>query len=122
MSQKKSMTIKSQEQLVKNTAESWESRELGCDEQFVRVASKKVADQIDDALDLQMISIRLSRELIETYKLLGIKHGMGYQPLMREALKRFADGELKMIAKELLEAQTKFPQDHLRKRASKKVA
>jgi hypothetical protein len=30
---------------------------------------------------------------------------MGYQPLMREALKRFIDGEFKMIASEALEKQ-----------------
>ena len=31
------------------------------------------------------------------------KYNMGYQPLMREALKRFADAELKMIAREMLQ-------------------
>ena len=30
---------------------------------------------------------------------------MGYQPLMREALKRFVDGEFKLIASETLEKQ-----------------
>lgn len=54
---------------------------------------------MDEDLGLQMISIRLSKELINSFKLLGHKYGMGYQPLMREALKRFADGELKIIAK-----------------------
>lgn len=50
-----------------------------------------------------MISIRLDKELIDTFKLLGKKYQMGYQPLMREALKRFVDGELKMVALEVLE-------------------
>jgi hypothetical protein len=31
---------------------------------------------------------------------------MGYQPLMREALKRFVDGELKMVALEALQKQS----------------
>ncbi len=122
MSQRKSRATKNQTQAPKNTAESWESGELGRDENFVRVASKKVADQIDDALDLQMISIRLSKELIQTYKLLGLKHGMGYQPLMREALKRFADGELKMIAREMLEGQAQSLAGSLHKHSTKKVA
>jgi hypothetical protein len=30
---------------------------------------------------------------------------MGYQPLMREALKRFVEGEFKLIASEALEKQ-----------------
>ncbi len=107
MSQKKSIAAKNQIKVLKNTAESWECGDLGRDEKFVRAVPKKIADQIDGALDLQMISIRLSKDLIQIYKLLGLKHGMGYQPLMREALKRFADGELKMIAKEMLEEQVK---------------
>ena len=121
MSQKKSI-VKDRKKTPKNTAESWESGDLGRDERFVRVASKKVAEQIDDALDLQMISIRLSKELIQTYKLLGLRYEMGYQPLMREALKRFADGELKMIAREMLENQTQTPEGELRKYSAKKVA
>ena len=36
---------------------------------------------------------------------MGTKYEMGYQPLMREALKRFIDGEFKMIASEALEKQ-----------------
>ena len=50
MSQKKSI-VKGQVKTAKNTAELWESGDLGRDERFVRAASKKVADQIDDALD-----------------------------------------------------------------------
>jgi hypothetical protein len=47
---------------------------------------------------------------------------MGYQPLMREALKRFADGELKMIAREMLEKQTQTTDGELHKHSAKKVA
>lgn len=122
MIQKKSIAAKKQIKVLKNTAESWESGDLGRDEKFVRAVPKKVADQIDGALDLQMISIRLSKDLIQIYKLLGLKHGMGYQPLMREALKRFADGELKMIAKEMLEAQAQGHTGNSLKHSTKKVA
>ena len=122
MSQKKSIAAKNQIKVLKNTAESWENGDLGCDKKFVRSVPKKIADQIDGALDLQMISIRLSKDLIQIYKLLGLKHGMGYQPLMREALKRFADGELKMIAKEMLEAQAQGLTGNSLKHSTKKVA
>jgi hypothetical protein len=96
-------------QLVKeiaNTPEAWESGELGQSLEHVRVAPSKLASEIDDALGLQMISIRLDKELIDMFKLLGGKYQMGYQPLMREALKRFVDGELKMVALEALEKQS----------------
>ncbi|MEA9567361.1 hypothetical protein [Polynucleobacter sp. AP-Nickl1-40-C4] len=89
-----------------NTPDAWEGGELGQSPEHVRVAPSKLASEIDDALGLQMISIRLDKELIDMFKLLGGKYQMGYQPLMREALKRFVDGELKMVALEALEKQS----------------
>ena len=88
-----------------NTADVWESGDLGRDIKHARAADKNRGSQIDDALGLQMISIRLEKDLIESYKLLGTKYDMGYQPLMREALKRFVEGEFKLIASEALEKQ-----------------
>jgi uncharacterized protein (DUF4415 family) len=118
-------------QLVKeiaNTPEAWESGELGQSLEHVRVAPSKLASEIDDALGLQMISIRLDKELIDMFKLLGGKYQMGYQPLMREALKRFVDGELKMVALEALEKQSlarsksKDEQNHPKKEKVAKAA
>lgn len=91
--------------LIESTTEAWESGRLGRDEQHAKLAPQSSAE-LDDILGLQMISIRLSKDLIESFKLLGEKYGMGYQPLMREALKRFADAELKMIAREMLQEQS----------------
>jgi hypothetical protein len=88
-----------------NTADAWESGELGRDIKYARAVDKKLGSQVDEALGLQMISIRLEKDLIESYKLLGTKYDMGYQPLMREALKRFVEGEFKLIASEALEKQ-----------------
>jgi len=84
---------------IKGTSEAWESGELGRDERYVRVSDVKPGD-LDDALSLQMISIRLQKELLEDLKFLARYHGMGYQPLMKQALRRFADAEMKRIAKE----------------------
>ena len=118
-------------QLVKeiaNTPEAWESGELGQSLEHVRVAPSKLASEIDDALGLQMISIRLDKELIDMFKLLGGKYQMGYQPLMREALKRFVDGELKMVALDALEKQSlarsksKDEQNHPKKEKVAKAA
>lgn len=99
------MTVKNKTKGVENTQDAWESGKLGRDRKHAVAAEKELGDQIDDALGLQMISIRLDKELIDTFKLLGRKYQMGYQPLMREALKRFVDGELKMVALEVLEKQ-----------------
>jgi hypothetical protein len=80
------------------TAEAWENGELGQDADHAVAAPVGLAQQIDDVLGMQMISIRLPKELIEEYKMIARVHKLGYQPLMRDALKRFAEGEIKKLA------------------------
>jgi uncharacterized protein (DUF4415 family) len=96
------MIAKSKKVKIENSAEAWESGQLGSDIKHARAVDKKIGTQIDEALGLQMISIRLEQDLIESFKLLGAKY-VGYQPLMREALKRFVEDEFKLIASEALE-------------------
>lgn len=91
---------------IADNPEVWESGELGQSHEYAKVAPGKLASEIDDALGLQMISIRLDKELIDMFKLLGGKYQMGYQPLMRVALKRFVDSELKMVALVALQKQS----------------
>jgi predicted DNA binding CopG/RHH family protein len=82
---------------INDTTEAWDEGVLGNEEEFVRRAPREAEKELDDSLGLQAISIRLPKELIEQYKLISKIHGMGYQPLMREALKRFATAEVKVI-------------------------
>lgn len=42
----------------------------------------------DGHQELQAISIRLPKRLIEAYKLVAAHHGTEYQPLMRDTLQR----------------------------------
>jgi len=86
---------------IDSTVEAWESGALGRDAAYAKCAPKELETQVDDALGMQAISIRLNRELIEDFKFIAKYHGIGYQPMMREALKRFADAEYKRIAVEL---------------------
>jgi hypothetical protein len=95
---------------ILGTSDAWESGELGADEKHAHPASVELAAQIDDALGMQMISIRIEKSLIESFKILGAFHGIGYQPLMRDALKRFADCEMKAIVTGLVESQRKQTQ------------
>lgn len=81
---------------IEGTTEAWENRELGADEEYVRVAEAD-ENRIDESLGLQMISIRLQRSLIEDFKQIAKLHGLGYQPLMRQVLARFAESEKKRI-------------------------
>lgn len=92
---------------ILGTDEAWESEILGADEKHARSVDDSVTKQIDESLGLQMISIRLDKELIESFKMLGSFHGIGYQPLMRDALKRFAECEMKSIVSGVVESQRK---------------
>lgn len=86
---------------ILDTEEAWLSGELGADEQYAAVAPDDMESTINDNLDLQPISIRLEKSLIEDFKLIADLHGLGYQPLMRQTLKRFADCEKKRILRDV---------------------
>lgn len=88
---------------ITSTPEAWEDRLLGADEQYAMAVPAEQDAQLDEALALRMISIRLPESLIEDFKNIAIIRcgAMGYQTLMRQVLKRFATGELKMIAREM---------------------
>ncbi|RRQ19920.1 hypothetical protein [Thiohalobacter thiocyanaticus] len=89
---------------IRGTEEAWETGELGRDEKYVEVADINEST-IDEALELQMISIRLQKSLIEDFKLIAKINGIGYQTLMRQILKRFADSETKRLLRECVRAE-----------------
>lgn len=83
---------------IEGTKENWESGVLGQDAEHAKPAPKELERQIDEDQGMQAISIRLKKELIDDFKFIAKHHGMGYQPLMRKALKLFAESEFKRIA------------------------
>lgn len=80
----------------------WESGSLGTSIEHAKRAADDHESTVDDALGLQMISIRLPKELINDLKYLATREGIGYQPLMRRVLLRYASYEFKNIAQEEL--------------------
>lgn len=58
--------------------EAWEDGSLGRDADHVAVADDSFARQVDEAVGLQPISIRLPKSLIEQLKLIARCHGIGY--------------------------------------------
>jgi hypothetical protein len=84
-------------------ADPWESGKLGRDERFVKRADLSDEDALDESLALQMISIRLQKQLIEDLKFIATAHGIGYQPLMRDVLSRFVIHEKKAIMRNTLD-------------------
>ena len=85
----------------------WESGELGMSEEHVRVATPEEMAEIDEALGLQMISIRLQKGLLEALKEIAKYHGIGYQPMIRDLLERWAVGEIKSILETRLKENEK---------------
>jgi uncharacterized protein (DUF4415 family) len=77
--------------------------QLAADARHVVAASPDDEAKLDEALNLRMISIRLPEALIEDFKNIAtIRHGgVGYQTLMRLALRRFATTELQTIARDM---------------------
>ena len=85
---------------IPDTDEAWDSGALGTDPKFAAVYERDIQSQIDETMAMQAISIRLPKPLIESFKLLGRVHGLGYQPLMRRALIRFAEAEMKLVVRD----------------------
>jgi|SRR5699024_4023308 len=79
----------------------WESGELGMSAESVQVSTD--SDALDEALGMKPISIRLEKRLIENLKRIASHHNIGYQPMVRDLLNRFATAELKFILKQELE-------------------
>ena len=67
-------------------------------------ATAEDANAVNDALGLQMISIRLQRGLLQDLKLIADHHGIGYQPMIRDLLNRFVRSEIRDILRDRLDA------------------
>ena len=108
----------------KKKSDPWEDRQLGAETEFVAIADESHEKALNEALELQSISIRLPVELIKNYKLIAGFHGIGYQPLMRDILHRFVPEGLKEIAQKQSVRETKRARSELIKPAvkDKKVA
>lgn len=80
---------------IKGTAEAWEHGDLGENAEYATKDNSNTTE-IDDALAIKPISIRMPDELIEDLKAIAKIHGLrGYQTLMKQVLKRFVEAEKK---------------------------
>lgn len=89
--------------IIPDTDEAWDSGELGRELESAERSEDgpELEAMIDEAIGLQPISIRLEKSLVEDFKFIATINGIGYQPLMRQILKRFADSEKKRILREV---------------------
>ncbi|MBS1992987.1 MAG: hypothetical protein JSS83_20860 [Cyanobacteria bacterium SZAS LIN-3] len=71
--------------------ELWDTRRLGASEEHAMCVpvSAEVERQIDAALGLEPTELRLTIELVASFKALAAEEGIGYRPLMRRALAEY---------------------------------
>jgi predicted DNA binding CopG/RHH family protein len=85
----------------------WEGLDDDLTDEVVSAVPHEEEKAIDEALGLQMISIRLQRSLLNNLKLIAEHHKVGYQPLIRDLLNRFAKAEMRRVLQDLVEDQRK---------------
>lgn len=90
-----------EENVIEDKIENWESGELGTSPEFAKKSNTLTDAIIEDACDLKAISIRLEKSLIEDFKAFSRIYDVGYQPLIRQVLTRFAEGEKRMLLKQM---------------------
>jgi hypothetical protein len=90
---------------VPDPADAWESGALGRDCEQVEKATADLIKEVEASLEMQMISIRFPKQLIDELKLIAQYRGVGYQPLIRDIAARFARSEILLIAQELQEQE-----------------
>ena len=76
---------------------AWDSGDLGREEESVQRVGTERQASIEAKLGLQMISIRLPTKLIKHLKVIADLNSIGYQPLIRDVLSRFARSEINNI-------------------------
>lgn len=94
---------------IRGSAENWENGKLGLSHETAVVASEEETAAIERAVGMQLVSMRLPKALIEMLKEIAKHHGIGYQPMVRDLLTRFAKSEIKIILAARLEAARKAP-------------
>jgi len=78
---------------ILDTAEAWEDGILGADETSAKVSDLIDQDSIDEAVGLQVISIRLQKNVLQDLKAIAKMNNMGYQPLIKNLLQRFVTAD-----------------------------
>ena len=70
-----------------------------------------IEEAINQSARLRPISIRMEEELITDLKTIAEHHNLGYQPLIRQLLKRFVVSEKKILKQRAQAMEIKGPED-----------
>lgn len=81
---------------IESTDDNWDDGTLGTSLEHAALSASSSID-IDEAMAMQSISIRLDKSLIDDLKLIADINNLGYQPLIRRYLTRIVDSEMKQL-------------------------
>lgn len=96
---------------IEGTIEAWEDGTLGCDADFAK-KSQLDPGLVAKSLGLKSISIRMQPDLLDELKMIADINSIGYQPLIKQILRRFVDAEKKKMLREAhAEMEKNEPQD-----------
>ena len=83
---------------IPGTIDNWDvDGPLGKDEQYAKVTTDFTVEDVQDSLGLKPVSIRMQESVLSDLKVIAKYHGIGYQPLIKQILKRFVDSEFRQI-------------------------
>jgi len=81
--------------------EAWETGKLGRDIAHARRAPAELEAEVERALAMKLVSIRLPIPMIDALKAIAKYHQIGYQPMIRDLLSRFVASEIPTILERL---------------------
>jgi predicted DNA binding CopG/RHH family protein len=87
MSRKQGGVIKFSER--DDDSKQWEDGALGRSPEHAKKVSPEQEKEMDDALGLAPVTLRLQKSLVEQLKKLAAENGLGYQPFVRQILTHY---------------------------------
>ena len=91
---------------IRASDEAWDDETLGADADYMKVADDALESAVDEAAGTRLISIRLQKSMIESFKAIAAANkGIGYQTLMKQILHRFIDCEMRRVCNEHIAEQ-----------------
>jgi hypothetical protein len=85
---------------VYDDAELWETGQLGASKEYVRVVPEKKRKQIDKAMGIESVIVRMPKGLSDELRKLAKKEKMGYMPFIRQILDRYVCQTISYRAKQ----------------------
>lgn len=78
---------------IKGTAQAWEDGTLGASAEHAVAASAEVEAALDAALGIEVVELRLPKQLVDDFRRVADRRCAGYKILMREVLQQWASNQ-----------------------------